>query len=272
MKKLLLPGSTGADAHHWLTRWAALDTAFTRVDDLTTLDAHLTESSVLIAHGDACHLAARARKNVAALMLVAPTKSRSAPAQLPFPAVVVASRDDDFAYAETFAAALGASLVDAAAGSVGSWPEGRATLRALLSVLPFSLDHRLKNDTFLVGESDLNLLLLLNDTRYVWFMLVPKRGGVEDVHQLAPAERAQLHDESHALSVALERAFTPDKLNVASLGNFVRQLHVHHVVRRFGDAAWPGPVWGHSPRVPYQDESWRDVVSRLFAVDARWRR
>lgn len=303
MKKLMLPGWRSSGPAHWQTKWEQLDTSFTRVqqDDWerpsldawrARLDAALTGPSVLVAHSLGCLLAVRARKHVAAALLVAPPRVDGVPElasftdpplmTLPFPSVVVASRNDpfcDFGHAEQLAAAWGSGLVDAGArghlngeSNLGTWPEGRAVLRALLSVLPFELDPRLKHDAFVVGESELNLLLLLDDARYVWFMLVPKRGGVEDAHQLPPAERATLAEESHALSVAIERAFAPDKLNVAALGNGVRQLHVHHVVRRLGDAAWPGPVWGHSPRVPYADESWRRHVDALYAVDARWKR
>lgn len=302
MKKLILPGWQNSGPEHWQTKWEQLDTSLTRVQqddwerpDFTAwsqrLESHLTEPTVLIAHSLGCFLASRARKNVAAALLVAPPKLggiaelasfASLPLEpLPFPSVVVASRNDaycDFGHAEQLAAAWGSGLVDGgerghlnSESNLGTWSEGRSLLRALVSVLPFELDHRLKNDTFIVGESELNLLLLLNDSRYVWFMLVPKRSGVEDVHQLLPVERAVLAQESNALSLAIEKAFSPDKLNVAALGNVVRQLHVHHVVRRLGDTAWPGPVWGHSPRVPYVDESWRAHVEKLFAVDARWR-
>lgn len=302
MKKLILPGWQNSGPDHWQTKWEQLDTSFTRVqqDDWDRpdfaawserLDSQLTEPTVLIAHSLGCFLASRARKNVVAALLVAPPKLGGFPElatfenlplePLPFPSVVVASRNDpfcDFGHAETLAAAWGSGLVDGgerghlnSESKLGTWSEGRALLRALISVLPFELDHRLKNDTFVIGESELNLLLLLNDSRYVWFMLVPKRAGIEDVHQLLPMERAALAQESNALSLAIEKAFAPDKLNVAALGNVVRQLHVHHVVRRLGDPAWPNPVWGHSPRVPYADESWRKHVDALFAVDARWK-
>ena len=57
--------------------------------------------------------------------------------------------------------------------------------------------------------------------------------------------------------------FTPEKINVGALGNIVRQLHIHIVARRTDDPAWPGPVWGHSPAVPYTAEQLVDMQSRL---------
>jgi diadenosine tetraphosphate (Ap4A) HIT family hydrolase len=42
------------------------------------------------------------------------------------------------------------------------------------------------------------------------------------------------------------------KINVGALGNVVPQLHIHIVARHPGDAAWPGPVWGHGTPSRYE--------------------
>jgi diadenosine tetraphosphate (Ap4A) HIT family hydrolase len=115
----------------------------------------------------------------------------------------------------------------------------------------FSLHTQLRADCHAVGDLDLSRVLLLDDARYPWVILVPRRAGVREVYQLAEADRRMLLDESCRLGEFMMRAFGGDKLNIGALGNLVPQLHVHHVVRFAGDPAWPGPVWGHSPRVPY---------------------
>lgn len=56
-----------------------------------------------------------------------------------------------------------------------------------------------------------------------------------------------------------------DKLNVASLGNQVAQLHVHVIVRRRDDDAWPSPVWGHGTAVPYDLDGLAAMRDRLLA-------
>ena len=63
-----------------------------------------------------------------------------------------------------------------------------------------------------------------------------------------------LLQESAKLSKLLQQVFSPDKLNVAALGNMVPQLHIHHIARFKSDAAWPAPVWGKLPAIPYSDE------------------
>jgi len=97
----------------------------------------------------------------------------------------------------------------------------------------------------------LSELLLMRDANYPWFILVPARDSVREIHELSAADRQQLLAESCLLAEALVRAFRPDKLNIAAIGNVVPQLHLHHVVRYRGDACWPAPVWGQCPARPY---------------------
>lgn len=115
----------------------------------------------------------------------------------------------------------------------------------------FQLHSQLEKDTLPLGRLKLCRLLLMNDVNYPWFILVPERENVREVHELADSDRRQLWDESAQLSRALTTVFRPDKLNIAALGNQVPQLHVHHIVRYTHDVAWPQPVWGKIPPRPY---------------------
>ncbi|WP_018872465.1 HIT domain-containing protein [Thioalkalivibrio sp. ALJ16] len=108
----------------------------------------------------------------------------------------------------------------------------------------FVLDPRLEADTWAAAEWPLSSLRLMDHRGYPWFLLVPRRAEVAELHQLDDTDAAQLLRESRALSRAMEQAFAPTALNVAKLGNIVAQLHLHHVARFADDAAWPGPVWG----------------------------
>ena len=124
---------------------------------------------------------------------------------------------------------------------------------------PFELAPRLAADTFLVGEAPLSQVLLMNDARYPWLILVPRRADVTEPFELSEADQAQLLQESMRLGEAMKAHFAADKLNIAALGNQVAQLHVHHVARFHTDDAWPGPVWGVGSAVPY-GEAARDAL------------
>jgi diadenosine tetraphosphate (Ap4A) HIT family hydrolase len=109
----------------------------------------------------------------------------------------------------------------------------------------FAVDERLAADTLPIGDGPLSRVLMMKDARFPWLVLVPRRARLVDWVDLAAGEVSVLDGEIRAAAAAL-RALQPfDKLNVASLGNMVRQLHVHVVARRIGDAAWPKPVFGH---------------------------
>jgi diadenosine tetraphosphate (Ap4A) HIT family hydrolase len=127
----------------------------------------------------------------------------------------------------------------------------------------FVLDARLDTDTRLIASLALCDVRLMNDARYAWLVLVPRRAGLVEITDLSADEQAQLWQEVNRASTAL-RAVTPcDKLNLGALGNIVRQLHVHVIARCEGDPAWPGPVWGYGSAQPYVEAS---LTARLDAL------
>lgn len=130
----------------------------------------------------------------------------------------------------------------------------------------FVLDQRLLQDTLPVGDFPLCRLLLSNDSQYPWFILVPRKADISEVFQLSDDEQLQLWKETTSLSRTLQQVFKADKMNVAALGNVVSQLHMHVIVRRRGDIAWPAPVWGKHPAVAYTAEEALDVIGRLKAA------
>lgn len=136
------------------------------------------------------------------------------------------------------------------------------------SIGPFLLDPQLAADTRSVGELALSQVLLMDDARYPWLILVPRRAGAREWFDLDLPAQTQLLQEVNRVASALQTLWVPDKLNIAALGNVVAQLHIHVIARCCDDAAWPAPVWGRGERQPYADElaaerlaALRDVLS-----------
>jgi len=127
----------------------------------------------------------------------------------------------------------------------------------------FQLDARLAADTAFVAEWQLCRVLLMDDAQFPWLVLVPRREGLVELDDLAERDRAWLMREITRAMKLLRGAVECDKLNVGALGNIVRQLHVHVVARREGDAAWPGPVWGHGPAHHYLPEARDKLLADL---------
>ncbi|MGC1547529.1 MAG: HIT family protein [Rhodanobacter sp.] len=130
----------------------------------------------------------------------------------------------------------------------------------------FILDERLDADTQLVISLALCDVRLMRDARFPWLVLVPRHAGLVEMLDLPSELQPVLWQEIHQTAAALRTTVPCDKLNIGALGNIVRQLHVHVIARREGDAAWPGPVWGYGRAEPYTDN---DLHSRITSLRDR---
>jgi len=124
----------------------------------------------------------------------------------------------------------------------------------------FPLNERLLHDCHLLAELPFCSLLLMNNALLPWFILVPDVEVVE-IHELSIPQQHQLLEEINLISRFVQQHFTTEKLNVAAIGNIVRQLHIHIVGRHSSDVCWPGVVWGVKQRQAY-DQSRLDTISR----------
>ncbi len=127
--------------------------------------------------------------------------------------------------------------------------------------MSFSLHPRLSQDTDFVADLLLCRVLLMNDARWPWLILVPRCAALVELTDLDAADRALLIEETARAADWLKSHARADKINVGALGNVVRQLHVHVVARHAGDPAWPGPVWGFGAAVPYADAEARALIA-----------
>lgn len=129
--------------------------------------------------------------------------------------------------------------------------------------MTFTLDERLAADTVGILELGLSSVRLMRDAHYPWIILVPRREAVVELTDLSVEDRHRLMDEIAITVEALKAETQCEKINVAAIGNIVRQLHVHVVARTADDAAWPGPVWGRHPAQPYRPKDEAALIGRL---------
>jgi diadenosine tetraphosphate (Ap4A) HIT family hydrolase len=130
----------------------------------------------------------------------------------------------------------------------------------------FELHPRLAADTHEIARLALSRLLLMNDSRWPWLILVPQRPDLREIHDLVADARVLLIEEIARAGRALQMMAKPDKINVGMLGNLVPQLHIHVVARFATDPAWPGPVWGFGTRTPYTDAALAGRRGALLAA------
>ena len=127
----------------------------------------------------------------------------------------------------------------------------------------FQLHPRLKQDCITIGRFDLCQLLMMNDSQYPWFILVPEKADIKEIYQLSKLERHALTEESSYLAENLATLYKADKMNIAAIGNLVPQLHIHHVVRYQADKSWPAPIWGKFAAVPYTQQQITDNIDQV---------
>jgi diadenosine tetraphosphate (Ap4A) HIT family hydrolase len=127
----------------------------------------------------------------------------------------------------------------------------------------FTLDPRLADDCLVLGEMKLSLLLLMKNALVPWFILVPRRTSTE-IFELEREDQQALLEEINLLSDFVKGLPGVEKLNVAAIGNVVKQLHVHVIGRNTQDFCWPNTVWGRSEKTACSDEEIRAIRKALF--------
>ena len=131
--------------------------------------------------------------------------------------------------------------------------------------MTFALHPKLEADTRFAADWPLCRVLVMNDRRYPWLVLVPRRDSVTEVTALSADDRETLMDEIARAGSLIQAMVGVAKLNIGALGNLVPQLHVHVVGRHQGDPAWPGPVWGHSAALPYDASGLEHILGLVRA-------
>ena len=119
----------------------------------------------------------------------------------------------------------------------------------------FELHPRLAAGGIELGRTAGCRVLLKNNAHFPWLILVPEVAeSIEDLHQLDEPRFEEVTRLVREVSQWMEDYFRPTKLNVACIGNQVRQMHLHVVARREDDPAWPGTVWACDEKKAYTDE------------------
>lgn len=117
-------------------------------------------------------------------------------------------------------------------------------------------------DSIFVKEYDDFMVRLINDQRFPWLLVIPTYDVVE-FHDVPWSKAGALAKFLHQLSAHIKQEFKADKMNLATLGNVVPQLHFHLIARYKDDAAWPKPVWGQGVAEPYGEDGLKEMLKRV---------
>ena len=127
----------------------------------------------------------------------------------------------------------------------------------------FKLDNRIEQDSFLVKEFNDFQIRIMDVREVFWVILIPTKINLIELSDLDIEKRNILINFAVELGDFLKSNEEYDKINIAMLGNVVSQLHLHLVLRKKSDPAWPGPVWGYNFKNKL-DENSRTNRSKLI--------
>ena len=127
----------------------------------------------------------------------------------------------------------------------------------------FVLNSKLAADTFLVCDLKISRLLLMNDANYLWFILVPREPNLTEITDLPFSDQIEVLREINLIARILKEELSAEKLNIAALGNVVKQLHIHVIGRFENDIAFPKPVWGAAPAKAYEEKAALELINKV---------
>ena len=112
--------------------------------------------------------------------------------------------------------------------------------------------------------SDLKLcsIRLIDNQRFPWIILIPKRRGITDITNLASKDQILLMKEIVHASKLMKKVFKTQKLNVEKIGNIVPQLHIHIIARYKKDASWPLSVWVVKGKL-YSKKNLKEILDKI---------
>ncbi len=127
-----------------------------------------------------------------------------------------------------------------------------------------SLHPQLLEDCHLLGNADTGVLLLHRNALVPWLILVPAVHATE-LHELESSLYHQILSEVRRLAEFIKSRYGCDKVNIATIGNVVPQLHIHVTGRSRNDPCWPKPIWGHlQDKAMYSEQHIRELRTQLL--------
>ena len=117
-------------------------------------------------------------------------------------------------------------------------------------------------NSHLIADLKLCSLRLIDNAKFPWIILIPKRKNITDISELNSKDQILLMKEIVHCSKLMKKIFKTKKLNIEKIGNIVPHLHIHIIVRTVKDSTWPLSVWVTKGK-SYQKDSLEKIINRL---------
>jgi diadenosine tetraphosphate (Ap4A) HIT family hydrolase len=125
-----------------------------------------------------------------------------------------------------------------------------------------SIDKNFLKDSYYINQLKLCTIRLINNSKFPWIILIPKRKNKTDITDLNSKDQILLMKEIVHCSKLMKKIFKTSKLNVEKIGNKVPQLHIHIIARFKKDSSWPLSVWVVKGK-PYTKKTLSETISKI---------
>ena len=116
--------------------------------------------------------------------------------------------------------------------------------------------------SYYINDLKLCTIRLIDNSKFPWIILIPKRKGINDISELTSKDQLLLMKEIVHCSKLMKKIFKTKKLNVEKIGNIVPQLHIHIIARYKTDSSWPLSVWVVKGKI-YSKLALEKIVNKL---------
>ena len=124
------------------------------------------------------------------------------------------------------------------------------------------INNRFLKDSHFISDLKLCSVRLIDNAKFPWIILIPKRKNITDISELIIKDQMLLMKEIVHCSKLMKKIFKTKKLNVEKIGNIVPQLHIHIIARNRKDSTWPLSVWVTKGK-SYLKNSLQKIIYRL---------
>lgn len=124
------------------------------------------------------------------------------------------------------------------------------------------LHKKFLKTTHSIADLDLCTIRLMDNAKFPWIILIPKRKGARQILDLNKKDQMKLMSEIDYCSRIMKKTFNAYNLNVEKVGNIIPQLHIHIIARNKRDSTWPLPVWVTKAK-SYKIKQLADTLKKL---------
>lgn len=114
-----------------------------------------------------------------------------------------------------------------------------------------------------ICKLSVSTLYLNRDQKHLGRCVLKFKDHKTDLSALSADENTAFFNDLRRVSIALNKLYSPDKINYAIYGDLVPHLHVHIVPKYAGGLQWGGPFTDDIPKKLLSEAEYQKIIDAL---------